>query len=613
MNHNKHRFTALILFLFPLLLNSQVKITMDNVKATYAANEKAAFRISSNVAGVGTYSIYYDPRDARSVIQKGSFTIRQGQSDTVVIFGLSQPGIVFFKAEQNGQSVTVNAAFDPLSIQPLEAEPKDFDAFWQKEKDKLKAVPMNPQLTLKTTLPNGSKLYFLRLDNVDGRTVNGYIAVPAGSGKFPAVIQLPPFGTALAEPDGFLMTDFAEKCKAIIVLLTVHNTPPNQEDPNAYKPEDLSNPLKYYNRWMLLGGVRAIDYVASRPDFNGSLGLNGNSQGGGLAISLAGLDERVTAVLAIAPANAEQQGTRFHRASGFPRYNIGGAALGLDTNQVKTASKYHDAVYFLKRYKGALMMQTGYRDDVAPSATHFAAYNQFTGAATMLHLRDMGHNYPDEYWFGRYAFYHQYLAGFENPFSFKKTYAIKAGDDQKNRTLDSVILRGAIFKDSLENEQLPVLWEKVSGPGDVKFENPKSRTTKARFSEAGTYILRFSAEDDYLINDLAQAKYYSMRDFVTIEVKKKDEGSTVNTEVKGLIVSPNPSTGTFKARWETIYSYKRAFVLGPYGRTFFEQTLNPSIKQAELDLSKLPDGIYTLVFVNIYGHWITKKIVKMAK
>jgi cephalosporin-C deacetylase len=613
MNKNKHLSTVLFVLFFPFLLKSQVKITMDNVKATYAAGEKAAFRISSNVAGTGTYSIFYDPRDAKSIIKKGSFTIRQGQSDTAVIFGLSHAGIMFFKAEQNGNAVTVNAVFAPLSIQPIEAEPTDFDVFWAKEKEKLKIVPINPQLTLKNTLPNGSKLYFLKLDNVDGRSVNGYICVPAGSGKFPAVIQLPPFGTQPFEPDGFIMTDFAEKCKSIIVQLTVHNTPPNQEDPKAYTPEDLSNPAKYYNRWMILGGLRAIDYVVSRSDFNGSLGLCGNSQGGGLSISLAGLDERVKAVLAIAPANIEQQGTRYGRASGFPRYNIGGAALGLDTNLVKIASKYHDAVYFLKRYKGALMMQTGYKDDVAPSATHFAAYNQFTGAATMLHLRDIGHNYPEEYWLGRYAFFNQHLTGFQNPFSFKKTYNINAGDDQKEVALDSVILRGAVFKDGFENETLPVLWEKVSGAGDVTFENAKLRTTKVRFSEAGTYILRFYSEDNYRINDPLEAKFYSMRDFITIDVKKKGDNGSLDAEAKGMIISPNPSAGWFKARWETTYTYKHVRVLDSFGNQVYMKTISADQKDIKLDLTWLHDGTYTLVFANKFNRFITKKIVKTGK
>ncbi len=614
MSYYKQLAVALIALALPFLSKSQVKITIDNVKATYAANEKAAFRISSNVVGSVSYSIYYDPRDPNSIIKKGSFMIRQGQSDSVVIFGLPQAGVVFFKAEQNGNAAIVSVAFDPLNIQPIEAEPTDFDDFWKKEKEKLKAVLMNPQLTLKSTLPNGSKLYFLRLNNVDGRTVNGYIAIPAGGGKFPAVIQLPPFGTTPFEPDAFIVTDFAEKCQSIIVQLTVHNTPPNEEDPNAYKPEDLTDPTKYYNRWMLLGGLRAIDYVASRTDFNGSLGLCGNSQGGGLAISLAGLDDRVKAVLAIAPANSEQQGTRYYRASGFPRYNIGGAALGMDTNLVKKASKYHDAAYFLKRYKGALMMQTGYKDDVAPSATHFAAYNQFTGAATMLHLREMGHNYPEEYWLGRYSFFSQFLTGFANPFSFKKTYNINAGNDPKDAVLDSVILRGAIFNDGVENVTLSVLWEKVSGIGDVTFENAKSRTTKVRFSEAGTYILRFSAEDDYLINDPTQAKFYSMRDFVTIDVKKKDSGGAGNNiEMKNLVITPNPSTGSFIVRWEAIYSYKKIRVYDNTGILVSEKDINLDDREVKIDLSKAQDGTFTLVMVNKFGRFISKKIVKVSK
>ncbi len=614
MSSYKQLTVVLFALLLPFLSRSQVKITIDNVKATYSANEKAAFRISSNVFGFVTYSIFYDPRDEKSIIKKGSFTVRQGQSDSVVIFGLSHAGIVFFKAEQNGNVATVNVAFDPLSIQPIETEPADFDDFWKKEKEKLKAVPMKSQLTLKSTLPNGSKLYFLRLDNVDGRTVNGYIAIPAGAGKFPAVIQLPPFGTTPFEPDGFIMTDFAEKCQSIIVQLTVHNTPPNQEDPKAYKPDDLTDPTKYYNRWMLLGGLRAIDYVASRVDFNGSLGLCGNSQGGGLAISLAGLDDKVKAVLAIAPANIEQQGTRFGRASGFPRYNIAAVALGLDTNLVKKALKYHDAVYFLKRYKGALMMQTGYKDDVTPSATHFAAYNQFTGSATMLHLREMGHNYPEEYWLGRYAFFNQHLTGFANPFSFKKTYSINAGNDQKDVALDSVLLRGAVFKDGLENQTLPVMWKKVSGIGEVIFENAKSRTTKARFSEAGTYIIRLSAEDDYLINDPTQAKFYSMRDFITIDVKKKDNGGTSGQiEMKNLIITPNPSTSTFKVRWESNYGYKKVSVFDESGLLVFEKNINLDDKEVNVDLSNALDGVYMLVLVNKFGRLISKKIVKVSQ
>ena len=77
-----------------------------------------------------------------------------------------------------------------------------------------------------------------------------------------------------------------------------------------------------------------------------------------------------------------------------------------------------------------------------------------------------------------------------------------------------------------------------------------------------------------------------------------------------LNVSPNPSSGTFRARWESRYSYKRVFVSDSHGRTYFDLDLNPNLKNVTLDLSKLPDGAYTMVFVNVFGHWITKKIMK---
>ena len=166
------------LFLLPKPVQSQVSITLDKVKPIYAVGEKAALKIASTVAGQGTYEILYDLRDPLSVIQRGTFSIQQGRADTLVLFGLPQAGVVFFKVQQGGGFALTTALFDPLSIAPLETEPTDFDAFWQREKEKLRAVPMNPQLTLQNTLPNGSKLYIISFDNVDGRKIYGYLAVP---------------------------------------------------------------------------------------------------------------------------------------------------------------------------------------------------------------------------------------------------------------------------------------------------------------------------------------------------------------------------------------------------------------------------------------------------
>ena len=121
----------------------------------------------------------------------------------------------------------------------------------------------------------------------------------------------------------------------------VHNASPNNVDNNAYRPDDLTRRDGFYNRLMILAGLRAIDYLTSREDFNGSLGVTGNSQGGGLALQVAGLDKRVTALMSLSPAYCEQDGERFNRASGFPYYLQAAIGLGVDTNLVIKNMQYY--------------------------------------------------------------------------------------------------------------------------------------------------------------------------------------------------------------------------------------------------------------------------------
>ena len=604
------------LYLFPLNLKSQFKVTLDRATANYAVGELAAVRIGSNVFGTGTYEIYFDPKISNSTIKKGEFTIKQGQNDTVVLFTLQSPGVVYFKASQNnGSAQTLTIAFSPLNIQPLESEPSDFDAFWTQQKKILQAIPPNPKLTLLSTLARGSKLYLLQLDNVNNRKVYGYLTVPASVGKHPAVLLLPPFGDAPIDANDFVLNDFAEKCNAIALQLTIHNTPPNQFDPTAYKPNNLLKADEYYNRLMLLSCLQAVQYLNQREDFNGSLGVAGNSQGAGLAISLGGLDNRVSAVMAANPASSEQQGYRFKRTSGFPSFMKQATELGLDTNIVKITSKYHDVAYFAKRYKKPLLVLNGYKDDVTPAATVFTAFNQFKGMGVMLHEREVGHDYTAEYWYGRYAFFKQHLTGFENTFDFKKSFYINAGENRSNVTTDTIILRGSVAIDGVTNESFPVRWEKIDGIGSVTFDEPNKYQTTAKFSLPGTYLLRFSSTHDYTINT-PEAKFYTLSNYVNVEIKSKSQ-DTVSTsnmnEQKDLRIYPNPNGGDLKIAWEPIYSYKSIKFYDAVGNLRLTQTVPSNQLSININISNIPDGTYIVELENTKGRKFTHKVVKIEK
>lgn len=522
MNLNS-QLNLLIFFLFNLYIpisQAQIKVSLDNPKHRFAVGESINFRVSSNNSGDGTYEVYYNPRpnkSAESMIQKGTFNASSG-SDGLISLALNQPGIAFMRVTQNGASATVPFTVAPLSIQPIEPEPTDFDDFWQQQKLLLAAVPMNPQLNQINSLLNGSKVYILELGSIDNRKVYGYLAVPAGGGSFPAILTFPPFGNSAFNPDPLVVTDFAEKGKAISLYLSVHNASPNIVDNNAYQPDDLTRRDGFYSRLMILAGLRAIDYLTSREDFNGSLAVTGNSQGGGLALQVAGLDKRVTAVMSLSPAYCEHNGERFNRASGFPYYVQAAIAQGMDTNLVYKNMRYYDASYFIKRFKGNLMLLLGYKDEVTPAATQFAAYNQHRGQSSLLHMREFGHNNPwEEYYLGQYAYFSQHLKGFQNNTSFKKQFTINAGDDLEINT-NSAQLEGKMIVDESLNNVTDVKWAKIEGPGEAIFSNNGSLQTTVSFSQEGTYILRLTADHDYKITDANVAMYYTLSDYIIVKV-----------------------------------------------------------------------------------------------
>jgi cephalosporin-C deacetylase len=604
-----HFLAFLGCFVLDFSSQAQVKISLEKPKATYAAKETMYFKLNAPNGGEGTYEIYYDPKEPNSIIKTGSLKLRAGR-DTFIFYTHPNAGIVFFKATVNGVSATKTVAFDPLSIKPFETEPSDFDAFWDKQKAKLTAISQNPVITLLKTLPNGSKLYLLQLDQIDNRKVYGYLCIPAGTGKFPAIVNLPAYGNAPFQADNLVTTDFAELGKAISLTISVHNTPPDVIDPNAYFPDDLTNPETMYNRYMVLAGIRAIDYIFSRPDFNGSLGACGLSQGGGLAIMVAGLDKRVAALVASNPAHCEHQAWRFHQASGFPVYLRRAYNFKMDSINAIKSVKYHDATYFLKRFKGPSRLLVGYEDDVTPAASIFTAFNQHGGSSTIVHMTTTGHSSPwTEYWMGRFDFFNSYLKDLKYAYTAKRTTTLNAGQDQINIAAPSLFLKGEIKGETSVISKLAYKWSKTDGPGNATFFNANALTTQVSFSKEGTYTLRLTAEDDYSINDPAEAKYFTMSDFITVQVLKSTPVEEL-PEAQQVKISPNPSFSTVQITCNGGKNYQNMRLLDAIGRVIASEKLDISAKTHTIDVSKVASGFYFIEVTDEKGERILKKIVK---
>jgi cephalosporin-C deacetylase-like acetyl esterase len=137
---------------------------------------------------------------------------------------------------------------------------------------------------------------------------------------------------------------------------------------------------------MYLRDARALDYVASRPDWDGkTIVVTGTSMGGQQSLVAAGLSPKVTAVLVNEPAGADSNGDLHGHKAGYPNWPS-------DNPKVMETALYFDTVNFASRIKAPVLAALGFIDTLAPPAGIWIAVNQVPGAKEVIPMVESDHN-----------------------------------------------------------------------------------------------------------------------------------------------------------------------------------------------------------------------------
>ena len=151
-----------------------------------------------------------------------------------------------------------------------------------------------------------------------------------------------------------------------------------------------------YFRGMFLRLVRALDFLTSRPEWDGKhLIVIGHSQGGGQALAAGGLDPRVTLIASGVPAICDHSGRAAGRINGWPKLVPMGED-GKPEPKSLEAGRYVDGVNFASRCKAQAIMSVGFIDTVCPPSSCYAAYNCLQGPKEIVNVPLMGHAAPAE-------------------------------------------------------------------------------------------------------------------------------------------------------------------------------------------------------------------------
>jgi cephalosporin-C deacetylase-like acetyl esterase len=352
----------------------------------YELGEKAGWTASftPGAAPVAPKYSYVIRKNNLAVIRSGALDLTQG--DSAIEVTLDEPAMLY--VEVTGETIAkpfhLGAAVAPRKMQPSTPRPADFDAFWDAKLKALSQIPINPSLTPTETVKSGVDLFTVKLDSL-GSHVQGYLAKPNREGKFPALVIFQYAGVYALRPE--TVTDRAAE-GWLALDVDSHDLLPNQGTGVSTSYQSIGNTDRETSYFlnMYLRDVRAIDYIASRPDWDGkTIIVMGTSMGGQQSLAAAGLHPKVTAVIVNEPAGADSNGDLHGRKAGYPNWPSANP-------KVMETALYFDTVNFAPRIHAPLMAAMGFIDTIAPPAGIWIVLNQVAGRKEAVPMVESDHN-----------------------------------------------------------------------------------------------------------------------------------------------------------------------------------------------------------------------------
>jgi len=416
MKIDRAKFTLIVLWiaLFSIKTSAQpaislvkVMVSPDHSDWNYKLNEEVKFSVQILQYGNLLKDVmvgYEMGPEMFPEVKKDSIVLKSGKMELKGT--MKSPGFYRLKvwAYVNGKTFDglATAGFEPHEIKATMPDPSDFDLFWNSAISEARKLDLDSRITLLPERCTGSEnVYHVSFQNeAKGSRIYGILSVPKRTGKYPAILSVP--GAGIRPYNGVPRT----AGKAIISLeIGIHGIPVNMVNEvyenlssgalESYWKIHLNNKNRFYYKRVYLGCVRAIDFIFSLPEFNGTdVAVAGGSQGGALSIVTAALDKRVNCLAVLYPALCDQTGFQYKRAGGWPgyfRYN------NPKPEELETL-KYFDVVNFARRITIPGIYCWGYNDQTCAPTSMFAAYNQIQAPKELHIFQETGHwTFPEEW------------------------------------------------------------------------------------------------------------------------------------------------------------------------------------------------------------------------
>jgi cephalosporin-C deacetylase len=277
---------------------------------------------------------------------------------------------------------------DLANYRPEREEPDDFDAFWSRTLAEASQSPLDPVFDPYPTAMTEIDVSDVTFSGWAGDRIKGWFLRPRRvAGPLPCVVEYIGYNGGRATPYQWLTA--ASAGWATLVMdnrgqggWMPADTPDPDPEPfgwpgGGFLTRGLAGPEGHYYRRLVTDAVRAVDAARSHPAVDPSrVAVSGGSQGGGLALSVAGLVDGLRGVVAHAPFLC------YYRRAGqatdsYPYFEIT-RFLRTNPDRVEPTFRtlsYFDAVNHAARISAPTLVTVAMMDDVCPPSTTMAAYH----------------------------------------------------------------------------------------------------------------------------------------------------------------------------------------------------------------------------------------------
>ena len=397
---------VLALTTFSVIVYGQDIILKQAMKSgVYAQGQKINVTVFTEVPTGDTLHIRVFKNNNQLLVQKDILSVK----DSLMIYegAFREPCSVIVEARIKKMSASLGMLVDPGKLKPGAKRPGDFETYWKNVKKSLNEMPQEIKraVVLGTDRDNGYSCEDIEINCPGPKPVHGYFAKPekAAPNSLPIVLLVHAAGVkgfwCRSEPGNALLY---AKMGALCFDLNAHGMMNDQPDSyyadlengdlKTYWLQGLTKRDEVYFRGMYLRLLRTIDFLTKQPEWDGKrILVIGESQGGGQALVAAGLDNRVSAVVAIVPAMCDWFGTLAGRMGGWPQPFESNSAK----KEMMKALPYFDAANILKDSKAIIYTEIGLIDMTCPSTSVYAAVNQAPGQKIICTVPYRPHHQPE--------------------------------------------------------------------------------------------------------------------------------------------------------------------------------------------------------------------------